>query len=91
MSEDRGEDAEAVAGAEGNGEVTRRGWLGRIPGLTALAALAASYGTLLIYFVRVDHPPVLYAEPLTRGRLVLGVVSLAIFVLSFSIKPLYFV
>ncbi|MCG8588217.1 MAG: Rieske (2Fe-2S) protein [Proteobacteria bacterium] len=56
MSEDRGEDAEAVAGAEGNGEVTRRGWLGRIPGLAALAALAASYGTLLIYFVRYLFP-----------------------------------
>jgi len=41
--------------------------------------------------IRVDHPPVLYAEPLTPGRRVLGILSLLIFVLSFSIKPLYFV
>ena len=46
---------------------------------------------LLVYFVRVDHPPVLYAEPLTSGRRALGIVSLLIFVLCFSIKPLYFV
>ena len=46
---------------------------------------------LLIFLIRVDHPPVLYAEPLTRGRRVLGILSLLIFVLCFSIKPLYFV
>lgn len=46
---------------------------------------------LLIYFIRVDHPPVLYAEPLTPARRWLGILSLVIFVLSFSIKPLYFV
>ncbi len=45
---------------------------------------------LLIFFVKVDHPPVLYVEPLTRGRKVLGSISLVIFVLCFSIKPLYF-
>ena len=46
---------------------------------------------LLIYFVRVDHPPVVNAEPLTPARRALGILSLFIFVLCFSIKPLYFV
>jgi len=46
---------------------------------------------ILVFFIRVDHPPVLYAEPLMRGRRVLGLLSLLIFVLCFSIKPLYFV
>ena len=75
-------------------------------GVVLIAALAQAVGPaltqfgylgwllwcfLLIYFVRVDHPPVLYAEPLTPGRRMLGILSLFIFVLCFSIKPLYFV
>ncbi len=43
---------------------------------------------LLVFLIRVDHPPVLYAEPLTPGRRILGILSLLIFVLCFSIKPL---
>lgn len=46
---------------------------------------------LLIYLVRVDHPPVLSEEPLTRGRIVLGVVAIVVFILCFSFKPLYVV
>ncbi len=45
---------------------------------------------LLVFFIKVDHPPVLYVEPLTRGRMILGIASFVIFVLCFSIKPLYF-
>ena len=45
---------------------------------------------LLVYFIKVDHPPVLQCQPLTRGRVTLGIVCLAIFVLCFSIRPLYF-
>ena len=75
-------------------------------GIVLIAALARAAGPvltqfgylwwllwcfLLIFVIRVDHPPVLYAEPLTRGRRVLGIISLLIFVLCFSIKPLYFV
>ena len=46
---------------------------------------------LLAFLVRVEHPPVLYQEPLTPGRRLLGYLSIAIFVLCFSINPLYFV
>ena len=45
---------------------------------------------LLIFFVKLDHPPILYTEPLTRGRRLLGIANMVIFVLCFSIKPLYF-
>ncbi len=46
---------------------------------------------LLVYFIRVDHPPVLYAEPLTPRRRLLGILSILIFFLCFSIKPFYLV
>lgn len=45
---------------------------------------------LIVYLIRVDHPPVLYQEPLTRGRRALAWASIVIFILCFSIKPLYF-
>ena len=77
-----------------------------ILGIVLIAALARAAGPvltqfgyigwvlwcfLLVFLIRVDHPPVLYVEPLTPGRRVLGILSLLIFVLCFSIKPLYFV
>lgn len=49
------------------------------------------WALLLVFFIRVDHPPVLYAQPLTSGRRILAIVSIIIFLLCFSIKPLYFV
>lgn len=45
---------------------------------------------LIIYLIRVDHPPVRFQEPLTGGRRVLAWASIVIFALCFSIKPLYF-
>ena len=74
-------------------------------GIVLIAALARAAGPqvtqfgyagwllwcfLLVFFIKVDHPPVLYVEPLTRGRMILGIASFVIFVLCFSIKPLYF-
>ena len=44
---------------------------------------------LIILLIRVDHPPVLYMEPLTKNRKMLAILSLIIFALCFSIKPLY--
>ena len=44
---------------------------------------------LIIVLIKVDHPPVLYREPLTRSRKVLAVVSMIVFILCFSLKPLY--
>lgn len=46
---------------------------------------------LLLYLVRVDHPPVLYQEPLTPRRQWLGYLCIVVFVLCFSLKPLYVV
>ncbi len=46
---------------------------------------------LVVFLIRVDHPPVLYTEPLTPARRALGILSLIIFVLCFSIRPLYLV
>jgi membrane-associated protease RseP (regulator of RpoE activity) len=45
---------------------------------------------LIVFLIRIDHPPVLYQEPLTRGRRMLAWASIVVFVLCFSIKPLYF-
>lgn len=73
-------------------------------GLVTLAAVAEGIGAplltlgysgwliwcaLIVFLVRVDHPPVLVHEPLTRGRRALAYASLVIFVLCFSLKPLY--
>ncbi len=44
---------------------------------------------LLIFLVKVDHPPVLYEQPLTRRQRVLGILSIVVFILCFSFKPLY--
>jgi len=44
---------------------------------------------LIVAFIKVDHPPVLYQEPLTRGRRWLGIASFIIFVLCFSVRPIY--
>ncbi len=44
---------------------------------------------LLIFVIKVDHPPVPLSAPLEGWRRIVGYFTLAIFVLSFSIKPLY--
>lgn len=47
------------------------------------------WSILIVVFIKVDHPPVLYAEPLTPGRRALGILAMVIFLLCFSIRPLY--
>ncbi len=49
------------------------------------------WGLLLIFVVKIDHPPVLREEPLTPGRMALGLLSLLVFILCFSFRPLYIV
>jgi membrane-associated protease RseP (regulator of RpoE activity) len=44
---------------------------------------------LLVFLIKVDHPPVLYEQPLTGGQRALGILSIIVFVLCFSFKPLY--
>ena len=43
---------------------------------------------LILFVIRVDHPPVLVEEPLTPARKALGYLCLVIFALCFSIQPL---
>ena len=43
---------------------------------------------LIVFLVRVEHPPVMRSEELTPTRRVLGYVAMAIFLLCFSIQPL---
>ncbi len=47
------------------------------------------WAVLIVRFIRVDHPPVLYPEPLTPGRRVLGILCLLILVLCFSPHPFF--
>ena len=44
---------------------------------------------LLIFVIKVDHPPIANMVPLSPIRKALGLLSLLIFVLCFSIRPLY--
>ena len=43
---------------------------------------------LLLFLVRVDHPPVHLPEALTPSRRVLGYLCIALFVLTFSLQPI---
>jgi membrane-associated protease RseP (regulator of RpoE activity) len=65
--------ADAVPGA-----AEAMGWLGWL-----------LWGALIVYVIKVDHPPVPIQEPLSPGRRALGVLALVIFVLCFSPRPLY--
>ncbi|HEX7069717.1 MAG TPA: site-2 protease family protein [Rhodothermales bacterium] len=44
---------------------------------------------LIVVFIKVDHPRVLAMQPLTRGRRILGVLCILIFILCFSIQPIH--
>ena len=49
------------------------------------------WSLIILYLIRVDHPPVWYRVPLSRTQRTLGWVAIAIFVLCFSIRPLYLI
>ncbi len=42
---------------------------------------------LIVFLIRVDHPPVRETEQLSRGRTLLGIAAMVIFVLCFSLQP----
>ncbi len=44
---------------------------------------------LLIFLVKIDHPPVLREESLTSGRMAWGLLGILVFILCFSFRPLY--
>lgn len=45
----------------------------------------------LVYFVKIEHPPVLFERPLTPWRKRLGWISMIVFILCISPTPIYFV
>lgn len=63
---------------------------------TVLPGVAAATGWwgwilwigLILFVIRIDHPPVLVHEPLTRKQRLAGYLCMVIFVLCFSIKPI---
>jgi len=76
--------------------VSVAGLLLGVAGATAVGPALTQYGytgwlvwTLLVVFlIRVEHPPVVQRQRLTPTRRMLGYVAIAIFVLCFSIRPL---
>jgi hypothetical protein len=46
------------------------------------------WSLLIVFLVRVEHPPVLRPQRLTPARRVLGYLAIAIFILCFSLQPL---
>jgi len=65
--------------------------MSRIPSVVATLGYSGwlVWCLLIVLFIKVDHPPVLYTEPLTRGRRWIAYAGLVIFFLCFSIRPLY--
>ena len=63
------------------------------PGLAAVVGYTGwlVWIGLILFVIRVDHPPVQVREPLTPTRKALGYLCLAIFALCFSIQPIQFV
>ncbi|TVQ11606.1 MAG: site-2 protease family protein [Balneolaceae bacterium] len=49
------------------------------------------FALFLVFLVRIEHPPVTYTIPLTRGRKILGWSTMAIFLLCISPNPLYLI
>lgn len=45
----------------------------------------------LVYFVKLEHPPVMIKQPLSPARKRLGWISMAVFVLCISPTPIYFI
>ncbi|MEX0823559.1 MAG: site-2 protease family protein [Balneolaceae bacterium] len=50
----------------------------------------AFWSFFLVYFVKIEHPPVVYEQPLTPFRRKLGWISMVVFVLCISPNPIYF-
>jgi membrane-associated protease RseP (regulator of RpoE activity) len=87
-----------------NGELSRVG--PALVGLVALASSARFLGDwawqfgytgwflwciLIVVFIQVDHPPVENPHPLSTGRKLTALASVVIFLLCFSITPLFVV
>ncbi len=75
---------------------TLLGLLGLLGGVAGAMSLGLDFGwtgwlvwsLLIIFLVRVKHPPVMQPQALTPTRRVLGYAAIAIFILCFSLQPL---
>ena len=61
-----------------------------VPGIE-INAIWLLYPLILVMMVGVDHPPAMINEKLTLGRKILGWLSIVIFILCFTPRPIYFV
>ncbi|MDG5766872.1 site-2 protease family protein [Balneolales bacterium ANBcel1] len=48
------------------------------------------WSLFIVFLVKIEHPPVVYEEPLTPGRKILGWLCMIIFFLCISPNPIYF-
>ena len=70
------------------------GLLGSVAAATTLGLFGVGWtgwlvwSLLIIFLVRVKHPPVMRPQSLTPARRVLGYAAIAIFILCFSLQPL---
>ncbi len=48
------------------------------------------WALFIVFLVKIEHPPVLFEEPLTPGRKVLGWICMIVFLLCISPNPIYF-
>lgn len=72
--------------------ITSVGYLYFSSGFTQSGSLIwVFWSFFLIYFVKMEHPPVLFERPLTPWRKRLGWISMAVFILCISPTPIYFV
>lgn len=63
-------------------------WVGNFTQSGSLIWVVWSF--FLVYFVKIEHPPVIYEQTLSRGRKKLGWISMAVFILCISPTPIYF-
>ena len=66
-------------------------YLSLTSGFTQSGSLIWSFWSFfLVYFVKLEHPPVMFEQPLSPARRKLGWISMAVFVLCISPNPIYF-
>lgn len=48
------------------------------------------WSLFILFFVKIEHPPVVIEQPLNKTRIILGWLSMLIFILCISPNPMYF-
>jgi len=47
------------------------------------------WSLFILFFVKIEHPPVIFEQPLNKTRIILGWLSMLIFILCISPNPMY--